>query len=416
LEYQHLKEMKSSLGRELEGKKVALCVTGSVSCFKSVEIARLLIRHGADVRPVMSQAATKLVTPALLTWATGNDAVTQLTGAVEHVWLAGENKERVDLVLIAPCTANTLGKLAYGIDDTPVTSLASVALGSHIPIVVAPAMHEPMYSNPVVLENIERLKGVGVVFVEPRLEEGKAKLASAEDILFVVASLIGKKQLKGRRVLVTAGPTREFIDPIRLITNPSSGKMGFALAAEAKLMGANVTLVTGPTQLLPPPVDKVFKVVTTEEMLEKVFWVMQSSEVDLAIFAAAPSDYRPAKTSSLKINSRARPRLSLKLVLNPKIVAEVKKKFPSAVIVAFKAEYGLTKEGLVAAAKQLKANSGADVVVANDASVVNTAFESDTNQGLILGFRDEIVEIPFSSKRSFASNVLDYLGTNLGHP
>jgi len=388
-------------------------VTGSVSSFRAVEIARFLIRHGADVKPVMTEAASKLITPALLTWATGNVTVTQLTGAVEHVWLAGESKDKVDLVLIAPCTANTIGKIASGIDDTPVTSLASVALGSHTPIVIAPAMHEPMYSNPVILENIERLKRMGVVFVEPRLEEGKAKLASAEEILFTVAPIIGSNQLRGRRVLVTAGPTREYIDPIRVVTNPSSGKMGFALAAKAKLMGANVTLVTGPTQLLPPPVDKVVKVVTTDEMLEKTLWVMENSKVDIAIFAAAPSDYRPAEKLGSKINSRAQPRFDLKLVLNPKIVSEVKKRFASTVVVAFKAEYGLSAKELVTAARELKASSGADIVVANDASVSNAAFESDTNQGLILGFKNEVVEIPLSPKLFFATSILNYLCASL---
>ena len=170
-------------GEELKGRKIVLCLTGSVAVAKAPEVARELMRHGAEVHVFMSKAAQHLISPRLMEWATGNPVVTELTGAVEHVAMAGEHPGRADLVLVAPATANTIGKMAAGIDDTPVTTLLSTALGSGIPILIAPAMHESMYRHPIVEENIRKLKSVGVSFVGPRLVEGKAKVAEVEEIV-----------------------------------------------------------------------------------------------------------------------------------------------------------------------------------------------------------------------------------------
>ncbi len=207
------------------------------------------MRHGADVHAVISPATEKMMGLDLLEWATGNPVVKRLTGKLEHISLAGKSESHVDLVLVAPATANTIGKLAAGIDDTPVTTVASTAIGSRIPVIIAPAMHEPLYDHPFAQENIQRLKKIGVEFVEPEIVEGKAKLASTEKIVRAVISRLSTGQnedLKGRRVLVTAGPTIEHIDPIRVITNRSSGKMGAAIAEEVASRGADTTLILGP--------------------------------------------------------------------------------------------------------------------------------------------------------------------------
>ncbi|HYY91363.1 MAG TPA: flavoprotein, partial [Candidatus Dormibacteraeota bacterium] len=198
-------------------------------------MARELMRHGADVHAVITPSTERMIGSDLLEWATGNPVVTRLTGKLEHIALAGKTDNHVSLVLIAPATANTIGKLANGIDDTPVTTVAATAIGSRIPVIIAPAMHEPLYDHPIAQENIQRLKKIGVEFVEPEIVEGKAKLASTEKIVRAVVSRLSNSaigDLEGRKILVTAGPTAEHIDPIRVITNRSSGKMGVAIAEE----------------------------------------------------------------------------------------------------------------------------------------------------------------------------------------
>ena len=200
-------ESKSSL---LKDRKVALCITGSVAAVKCPEIARELMRNGAEVSTVMSAMAQKIIHPYLMEWATGNPVVTELTGKIEHVMLAGEGMGKADLVLVAPATANTISKIACGIDDTPVTTVVSTAFGSGIPIMIVPAMHESMYRHPVVTENVRKLGSLGVEFVGPRVEEGKAKIAEVKEIVdAVIRRLTVKRDLAKRKVLVTAGPTLE---------------------------------------------------------------------------------------------------------------------------------------------------------------------------------------------------------------
>ncbi|MGI0021013.1 MAG: bifunctional phosphopantothenoylcysteine decarboxylase/phosphopantothenate--cysteine ligase CoaBC, partial [Nitrososphaera sp.] len=238
------KDITGSEGGELDGRKIVLCITGSVAAYRAVDLARLFMRHGADVYAVMSEAtATALLHPDMMKWATGNDVVTKLTGNLEHIILADYGKS--DLIVVYPCTANTIGKAAGGIDDTPVTSVLSVALGSKIPVVIAPAMHEAMYENPFIQENVRKLQG-HATFVGPNIEEGKAKVAEPGQVLdAAIAILAGSRPLAGKKILITAGSTVEHIDPVRVITNQSSGKMGAAITREAERMGARVTLVYG---------------------------------------------------------------------------------------------------------------------------------------------------------------------------
>src|SRR5918999_3978257 len=238
------KDILGTQGKQLEGKKIVLCITGSVAAYRAIDLARLLMKHSADVHAVMTESsASMLLNPEIMKWATGNDVVSNLTGNLEHIMLADYGMS--DLIIVYPCTANTLGKVVAGIDDTPVTSVLSVALGSKIPIIVAPAMHEAMYENTFVQQNVSKLREY-MRFVEPKMEAGKAKVADPENILNATISVLYNKTiLSCKRVLVTAGSTVEYIDPIRVMTNLSSGKMGIAIAQEAKRMGAAVTVVYG---------------------------------------------------------------------------------------------------------------------------------------------------------------------------
>ena len=263
------KDIKATWGTELKDKKIVLCITGSVAATRSSEIARQLMRYGAEIITVMSTMAQKIIHPHLMAWATGNPVITELTGDIEHVTLAGEHSKKVDLVLIAPATANTISKIACGIDDTTVTSVASTAFGSGTPIVIVPAMHKSMYNHQILTDNINKLQDLGVIFVGPRIEEGKAKIAETEEVVkAVIQQLTTKRNLEGKKIMITAGSTIEHIDPMRVITNKSSGKMGIAIAEEAVLRGAEVTLVYGLGTALPPMEAKTIRVETTKEMYE----------------------------------------------------------------------------------------------------------------------------------------------------
>ena len=236
---------------ELSGRRIILCIAGSVAVYKAIELARLLMRHGADVVCVASGAATRLVRPDYFRWATGNAVITKLTGELEHIRLADYG--RSDMIIVYPCTANTLGKLANGIDDTPISTVLTVGFGARIPIVISPAMHSSMYDNPAVKKNMEFLRG-RVGFVGPQIVEGKAKAAEPEDVLGYVLRRFGfSPGMAGRRVLISAGPTVEHIDPVRAFYEPEQAAgPGVFLAAEFLAAGARVTLVYGPGTARPP--------------------------------------------------------------------------------------------------------------------------------------------------------------------
>ena len=209
-------DIVESYGTELTGKKIVLCIAGSVAAYKSIELARLLMRHGANVKCVMSNASTKLIKPDYMKWATGNNVITKLTGDMEHIDLA--DYKRSDILVVYPSTANTLGKLATGIDDTPISTVLTVAFGSKIPIIMGLAMHRSMYENAAVRKNMEFLKNK-IDFVSPQMIEGKAKAPEPEDMLHFILTKFGQsKILKGKKVLMTAGPTIEKIDPIRTVS------------------------------------------------------------------------------------------------------------------------------------------------------------------------------------------------------
>ncbi|MFX1486082.1 MAG: bifunctional phosphopantothenoylcysteine decarboxylase/phosphopantothenate--cysteine ligase CoaBC [Promethearchaeota archaeon] len=403
---------KSIIGiktKELRGKKIALCITGSVAAIQCSIIARELMRCGAEVFGVMSFNARKLITPELIEWATGNPVVTELTGKVEHVTLAGDHPDRCDLILVAPATANTISKIAHAIDDTPVTTVVSTAIGSGIPIVLVPAMHESLYHHPTVRDNIMRLEGLGIEFVGPRFEEGKAKIAHVDDIVErVLNRLIYRKDMTGRQVLVTAGPTREFIDGIRFLSNPSSGKMGIELAKVAKARGAKVCLVYGSVNIELPSGIKLIHVESTKEMVSAVISELKKSKYDIMVHPAAVSDYGPEERVNKKLPSNMKS-LTIKLKPLPKIVCEARQTSTDMFLVGFKAEYDVTEKELIENAYERLKETGMNLIVANDVAKDNIGFATETNEVYIIDPDRNVTHVPLSHKKEVASKIFDII-------
>lgn len=405
------KDIVSSDGNELKGKRIVLCVTASVAAYKAVDLSRLLMRHGADVYAVMSKSTEKLLTPALMKWATGNDVVTELTWKLEHIQLADYG--RSDLILIYPCTGNTMSKIASGIDDTPVTSVASVALGSKIPIMIVPAMHEAMYENPVLQKNMEVLKGL-VDFIEPEIVEGKAKVAEPETALnSVLAKLRSNSKIKGKNILITAGATIEHIDPIRVVTNPASGKLGAAIAREAVSKGANVTVVYGDGYASMPAGVRVVNVKTSDEMMESVIRELESSDYDIAIMTAAVSDFKPEKPADTKIETKGRGQLTITLKTTSKIIDHVKKKSPNTFLVAFKADSNVSDEQLIKHSYEKMLECDADLMVANDVGRKGSEMGSDTDEVFVIDRQERVAHIPLASKTEVAGKLVEEIAARL---
>lgn len=370
-------DIVSSDGTELAGKKIVLCITGSVAAYKAIELARLFMRHGASVICVASKAATDLIKPSYFKWATGNEVITKLTGDLEHIKVADYRQS--DLIVVYPCTANTLGKLANGIDDTPISTVLSVGFGSKIPIVISLAMHQAMYENPSVVKNIEFLSDK-VDLISPQFVEGKAKAAEPEKVLDFVLKKFGVSQiLRGKKVLITAGPTIEYIDPVRVITNQSTGKTGVLLASEFVSSGSKVTLIYGPGTELPPKGAKIIRVETSNEMRDALRKEMRQ-KFDIVILAAAASDYTLEKTSKTKIKSDF-PRLNLKLKRVPKMINEVKKIQKDVFLVGFKAETDVSKQALIQSARRKIKEAKTDMIVAND---IGLKYKQNSNKNNII--------------------------------
>ncbi|WP_174590428.1 bifunctional phosphopantothenoylcysteine decarboxylase/phosphopantothenate--cysteine ligase CoaBC [Methanocella conradii] len=351
-------DLKSAKSHSLDGRRIALCVTGSIAAVETVKLARELIRHGAEVQGVMSEAARSIIHPWALEYATGRKAITEITGCVEHVAYCGQRKDAYDLLLIAPCTANTIGKIASGIDDTPVTTFATTAIGSKIPIIIVPAMHGSMYDHPIVRENMKKLEGLGITFIMPKMEEGAAKMPSIEEIVLNVERALSKSPLKGRKVLITSGPNFEPIDPIRVLTSRSTGRMGQELALEAFRRGADVTVVHR-SKMGVPGVRDVFAD-GFEEMKKAVLEELKNG-YDIYISAAAISDFT-VEAAPEKLSSSGP--VDIKLIPTEKLLDRVRHDYPGLFIVAFKAESVGDDELIRRAIAALK-RSRPNMVVAN---------------------------------------------------
>ncbi len=393
----------------LAGRRIVLGIAGSIAAIEVPRIARELLRHGADVRAVMSAESTRIVTPEAIQFATGHPPVLQLTGDVEHVTLLGPGEERADLLLIAPATANTISKIAHGIDDTPVTSCASVALGGGVPILLAPAMHAHMGQNPAVRENLARLRSWGVGIIPTPSTEGEEKIATPEEVAAHVLHRLARGPLAGRRVTVIGGASREPIDAVRSVTNESSGETAVQLAVQAFFRGAEVEFWTGAVRV---PIPSFLEPVVWRTVGDLERLLKERSETlgrsDLVLVPAALSDFT-LQARKGKISSRNQPELALSLTRAPKILPQLRRRVPApALVVGFKLEVGLSPADLTRSAAELRAEADLDFVVANDEASVG----SPTTAALVLG-REGTTHWLQGPKAEFAGKLLDDLAHTL---
>lgn len=386
----------------LEGKTVILGVTGSIAAYKAVDIASQLSRAGVKVDVVMTEEATRFVSPLSFRAITGRTVTTDMFDAsselnVAHIALA----RAADVVAIAPATANIIAKLATGIADDV---LCCTVLATNAPVVIAPAMDANMYENPVTQENVSKLKKRGFIFVGPKFGklvsgvEGLGRFANTGEIIGVISQVLGREgSFADRHIVVTAGGTQEFIDPVRIITNRSSGKMGYALAEAARDRGAKVTLITGPTLLTRPVGVEAIDVCTAEEMLQAVKSAI--SGADVLVMAAAVADYRPKTKAKGKIKKEGAG-LTLELERTPDILGEVKGDF---IRVGFAAE----SENLVENATRKLRQKSLDLIVANDVTAKGSGFGTDSNRVTIIGKDGKAESLPLLHKKEVADKVLD---------
>jgi phosphopantothenoylcysteine decarboxylase / phosphopantothenate---cysteine ligase len=388
----------------MKGKVIILGVTGGIAAYKAAELVRLLVTAGADVHVIMTRAAQQFVAPLTFQTLSRNPVHSDLFNLIEeqeigHISLA----ERADLFLVAPATANFIGKLASGIADDLLTT---TVMATKAPVLIAPAMNTAMYRNPIYRENEEKLRRYGYLFVEPATGmlacgwEGEGKLQDPAIIFEVALTVLSRKDLGGERVLVTAGPTREELDPVRFFSNYSSGKMGYALARAAHRRGAEVILVTGPVFLDAPWGVHTVRVTSAEEMREAALQAFDASTV--VIKTAAVADYRPEERSSVKIKKTDSP-LAVKLVKNPDILSELGRNKGDRFIVGFAAETGDLMES---SAKKLT-EKNLDLIVANDVTRAGAGFAVDTNIVKILSRDGRVEDLPIMGKDELADAILD---------
>jgi phosphopantothenoylcysteine decarboxylase/phosphopantothenate--cysteine ligase len=388
----------------LKGKKIVLGVTGGIAAYKAAELTRELVRKGADVRVVMTRNAAEFIAPLTFGTLSGNPVYADMFASVEdhnlaHISLA----EFADILLIAPATANIIGKIAAGLADD---LLSTVVMATKSPVLICPAMNTHMYDNPIVRENIRKLTAGGYAFMEPGYgelacaSEGRGRLPDIPEIVEEVESILTDKDLTGETVLVTAGPTREPFDPVRFVTNYSSGKMGYALAIAARRRGAKVVLVSGPVSLPAPRGMTVVSVSSAVEMHNAVMEHLKASTV--IIKAAAVADYRPDARSESKIKKQSGP-LKLTLARNPDIIAEVGKKKGKRILVGFAVE----TENLVKNARAKLIGKDMDLIVANDVTQIGAGFGYDTNIIKILDRDGGQFEMPMMDKAEAADRILD---------
>jgi phosphopantothenoylcysteine decarboxylase/phosphopantothenate--cysteine ligase len=388
---------------------IALGVTGGIGAYKSVEVCRGLQKRGHDVVAVMTRAATRFVGPLTFEAITRRPVITSqwkpgANADIEHIAIADE----IALLLVAPCTANAIGKFANGIADD---FLSSLYLATKAPVLIAPAMNSNMLGHDAVQRNLQTLAARGVRFVDPGEGYlacgwiGKGRLAEPDEIIAAAARIVSPRDsaLRGRRVVVTAGPTYEDIDPVRYVGNRSSGRMGFAIAAAAHARGANVTLVAGPTTVEPPRADEVVRVRRATEMRDVVLHAAEHA--DVVIMAAAVADYTPVAPADEKIAKTDAP-MTLTLQRTPDILADlarVSAQRPTPlVLVGFAAETG----DLLRKAREKRVRKNIDLIVANDVTTPGAGFEVETNAVTIIG-ADQEQTLPLQSKTQVAEAILD---------
>ena len=393
----------------LEGKTIVLGVTGGIAAYKSANLASMLIKLHADVHVIMTQNATKFITPMTFETLTNNKCIVDtfdrnFSFDVKHVSLA----KRGDLFVVAPCTANVIGKLAHGICDDMLTT---TMLATRAPKLIAPAMNTGMWENPILQDNLVKLQGYGYHIISPivgRLacgDTGTGKMQSEEVIVEYILSYMAKeKDLQGKRYLITAGPTQEAIDPVRYITNHSSGKMGYAIAKMARLRGAQVTLVSGPVGIKPFEGVEVVPVVSAKEMFEAV--TTRSIEADVVIMCSAVADYTPAVYADQKVKKHDG-ELTIELKRTQDILGWLGEHKPAnQTLVGFSME----TENLIENSRAKLLKKHADLICANSIAGGNTGFAVDTNKVTLIG-PEAVKELPLCSKEETANLIIDHIQT-----
>lgn len=390
-----------------EKKNIVVAVTGGIAAYKACELISRLKKAGYAVRSIMTEHAQAFLTPLTLETLSGAPVVSDLfvrsnEWNVEHIALA----KWADVFVIAPATANVIGKIAGGIADD---FLTTCVMATKAPVVIVPAMNTQMYDNPINQRNMATLAELGYLFVEPVVgnlacgDEGKGKMAEPCDIVRFIEEM-DKQDLEGMRLLVTAGPTREAIDPVRYLTNHSSGKMGYAIAEQAAKRGAQVTLVSGPVQLQTPPGVNRIDVVSAIEMRDAVLARFEQS--DAVVKAAAVADYRPANVSEQKVK-KGEGDWQLTLVRNPDILAELGQRKQQQILVGFAAETNDVEQNALAKLSR----KHLDMIAANDLTEAGSGFGVDTNKVTIYHADGEVQRLPVMSKKAVADALLDEIKT-----
>ncbi|HLA04812.1 MAG TPA: bifunctional phosphopantothenoylcysteine decarboxylase/phosphopantothenate--cysteine ligase CoaBC [Syntrophales bacterium] len=396
----------------LTGKKIVLGVTGGIAAYKAAELTRAFVKKGAQVKVVMTRNAREFITPLTMQTLSGNPVFSDMYAAtdrfdIDHISLS----DAADILVIAPATANIIGKIASGIADDLLTT---AVMAAKVPVLICPAMNVNMLGNAIVKENMAKLTARGYFLLEPGYgelackTEGAGRLPDAADILEEVETILRKKDLRGEKILVTAGPTREPLDPVRFITNYSSGKMGYALAVMAKRRGAEVTLVSGPSLLPIPQGVRYIGIDTAREMQGAVMANYQASTV--IIKAAAVADFRPAVRSVAKIK-KGKEGFSLSLARNPDIIAEIGPLKGERLLIGFAME----SENLIENARAKLAKKNMDYIVANSIMGEGAGFQSDTNVVVIISRDGKIEELPQMDKLEVADRILDKINDHHGN-
>lgn len=391
------KGIQYTKSRILEGKKIILGITGSIAAVQAFELSRELMRHGADVHVVMTDDAEKFITATSMHFATGNEVTTEIDGRTQHVEFLGEYEGQADLLLISPCTSNTISKIAAGICDTSVTTMACVALGTKVPVMIVPAMNLAMYENPAVQRNVEFLKEAGVSFVGPNISGKKAKNADFKEITEAVIIKLEKNKLKGKKVLVIGGASREMIDDVRVISNISSGETALELALAARRQGAETELWHASMAVSIPDFIKSRKFTSVNDLVEMI---SEETSYDIVIVPAALSDYAPKRQEG-KISSDEE-EITLTLTKLPKVLPKLRKS--AKFLAGFKAE---STGDLIKKAEARMNEYSLDMIVANN---IHDVSEKETKSIII--FKDKR-ETFTGSKAELAEKIIEGIAEHM---
>lgn len=396
----------------MKGKRIVVGVTGGIAVFKAAALVSQLTQRGAEVQVIMTQSATQFVTPLTFQTLSRNPVALDTfeekdPSVVTHIDIA----DHADLFVIAPATANILAKLAHGLGDD---MLSTTLLATQAPVMIAPAMNVHMYQNPVVQENMEKLRKLGHIFIDPGSGQlacgyvGQGRMEEPEKIISAIEAFFHRRKgkLYGKRILITAGPTREPIDPVRYLSNRSSGKMGYAIAEEAAAAGGEVVLISGPVHLETPPGVTRLEVMTAAEMHDAV--MKELDRADVIIKAAAVADYQPVRISESKIKKKEENE-ELKLKKTVDIAAEVGKKKESRFFVGFAAE----TDHVERYAQEKLRRKNMDMIVANDVSLPGAGFDGDTNVVTVYDQEGMVFQLPLTTKKMVAKRLIEGIGDRL---